>query len=67
MGWVMNAHITANYLNWMTKHMAHNAGDDGVLAAEPPKISWGLWGAWFLRQKIVCLWRYRILEDLKKF
>ena len=67
MGWVMNAHITANYLNWMTKHMAQNACDDRVFAVEPPKISWWLWGAWFLRQKVICLWRYRVSEGLKKF
>jgi hypothetical protein len=63
----MNAHITANYPNWMTKHMAQNACDDRVFAAEPPEISGWLWGTRFLRQKVICLWRYRISEGLKKF
>lgn len=66
MGWEMNVHITANYLHWMTKRMAHNARNGGVFAAEPPEISWWLRGTWWLRQKVICLWRYRISEGLKK-
>lgn len=45
MGWVMSAHITVNYLHWMTKRMAQNARNEGVFAAEPPEISWSLWGS----------------------
>lgn len=66
MGWVMNVHISANYLHRMAKRMTQNACNDGMLAAEPPKVSWWLWGTWWLRQKVVCLWRYRISESLKK-
>lgn len=67
MGWEMNVHITANYLHWITKRMAQNARDDCMFAAEPPEISCSLWWAWWLRQKMICLWRYRISEAFKNF
>lgn len=63
LGWEMNVHITANYLHWMTKRMAQNARDNCMFAAKPPEVSRWLW---WLRQKMICFWRYRILEGLKK-
>ena len=45
MGWIINVHITANYLHWMVERMAQNARDDCVFTTEPPKVSRWLWGA----------------------
>lgn len=64
MRWLDNAYVTTNYLHWVAKRMAQDATNEGVLAAEPPKISRWLWPARWFYQKMVCFWRYRVLQTV---
>jgi hypothetical protein len=64
---IENAYVAANYVHWMTERIQNRMRNNAVFTTEPTEVPRSVWTIWTFRQKVICFWRYRFLNDPAKF